>query len=367
MRKIFYLSFIALLFSCSTDKEIKTINVSFPEAGTSFVSWLDIFSDAEIVGFTGEQLPVFGPYCKLTTHNSNYYMIDYMSGQKVHRFDQNGKYLNSIGTQGRGPEEYTFLYDAMIDDNGNVVVFPHGEGVLVTYSPEGTFLGRKELPYPCRFFSYDGFNYHYVGVNTGQPYQLYVTDNIGQSTGEFLPQPPAAPMSFPNSNSFSLYDNAVNFCPSEGNDIYRLNDGKIETKYRFDFGRYNITDEYYKKTMQELVTSYFASNPIAYKYAFHESDHCAILEVVIQADVNIDPRLVYGVLDKKKDEWRWFNWEETDFIFLRSLDKEYAYFLASAELMKEIPGMTERFPLLNRLSQENDTIILKCKTKSINL
>ena len=366
MRKFFYLSFIVLLFSCSKNNEIKTVNVSFPEPDTNFVAWLDIFPDVEIVSFFGEELPVFGPYCKLIVHDSNYYMIDYMNGQKVHRFDQNGKYLNSIGTQGRGPEEYTSIYDVMVDNHGNVVVCPHGESALVTYSPEGTFLRRSELPYPCRFFAYNGFNFHYVGVKTDQGYQLYITDSNGQSMGEFLPQPSSAPYSFTNSNSFSLYDNTVNFCPAEGNEIYQLKDGKMETKYRFDFGRYNITDEYYKKTMDELM-AYYSSNPIAYKYAFHESAYCAILEVVIQADVDIDPRLIYGLLDKKKDEWKWFNWDETDFLFLRSLDKEYAYFLASAELMKEIPGMTERFPLLNTLSQENDMIILKCKTESIKL
>jgi len=366
MKNFFYFNFIVLLFSCSLDNETNTVIVSFPEAGTNFISWLDIFPDAEMIALTGEQLPMFGPYCKFVTHNNNYYVIDYMRGQKVHRFDQNGKYLNSIGARGRGPEEYTSVFDVMVDDHGNVVVFPHGESVLVTYSPEGVFLGRKELPYSSRFFSHNGFNYHYVGVNTDQEYQLYATDSNGQTVGEFLLQPLTAPYSFTNSSPFSLYNNVVNFCPPEDNGIYRLKDGEIEARYRFDFGSYSITDEYYKKSLDELY-SFYSSNPIAYKYAFHESDHSAILEVVIQADESIDPRLVYGLLDKKRDNWRWFNWEEDSMPYLRYLDEEYAYFLASAELMREVSGFVERFPLLNTITESNDTVILKCKTKTINL
>ena len=364
MKKILYFGFIALLFSCSSEKkeEIKTINVSFPEAGTNLVSWLDIFPDVEMISFTGEELPMFGPYCKIITCNNNYYLIDYMQEQKVYRFNQNGEYLNSIGVRGRGPEEYTSIYDVMVDNQGNVVVFPFGESVLVSYSPEGAFLGKKDLPYPCRFFSHNGFNYHYVGVGTEQGYQLYVTDSNGQSVGEFIPQPPSAPYSFPNSSSFSLFANIVNFCPAEGNDIYELKDGKAEIKYRFDFGPYSITNEYYKKTMDELMI-FYSSNPIAYKYAFHESNHSAVLEVVIQE--MLEPKLIYGVLDKKKNEWRWFNWEEGTLPYLRYLDGEYAYFLASAEMMKEVPDLAERFPVLSTLSQENDTVILKCKTESI--
>ena len=365
MKKIFYFGLIALLFSCSTDSEIKTVKASFPDAGTNIISWLDIFPDAEMIALTGEQLPMFGTYCKFIAHNGNYYVIEYGGSQRIHRFDKNGRYLNSIGTQGRGPEEYTFVQDVTVDDYGNIVVYPLSSGVLVTYSPDGTFIGRSELLFPARYFSHNGFNYHFVGVLTDQGHQLYVTDSNGQSVGEFLPQPQSAPLPFPPHTAFSLYDNSVNFCPAEGNEIYQLKDGKMEVKYRFDFGSYSITDEYYKKSFNDLVAS-LSSNPVVYKYEFYESKHCAVLGTVIQGDINEDPVMGYGVLDKKKDIWRWFNMVD-DSIFLVYTDDEYAYFTASAELMREVPGLTERFPLLSTTTEGNDTVIFKCKTESIKL
>ena len=362
MKKILYLCFIALLFSCSADNEIKAVKVSFPEAGTNIISWLNIFPDAEVIALTGEQLPMFGTYCKFIVDDSNYYIMN-VATQRIHRLDLNGRYLNSIGAQGRGPEEYTFIQDVTLDNHGNISVQPIGEYALVTYSPDGTFLGRRELPYRGRYFSHNGFNYHFVGLNTDQDYQLYVTDSNSQTIGEFLPQPPFSPFPFPPFRPFSLYDNTVNFCPAEGNDIYQLKDGKMEVKYRFDFGSYGITDEYYKKTIDELFAS-VSSNPIVYKYDFNESKYCAVLQTVIQGDVNLDPIGGYGVLDKKNDVWKWFNFV-SDSIYFVYLDDEYAYLLASAELMREMPGLTERFPLLNTVTESNDTVILKCKTESI--
>jgi len=373
MQKIFYFTFIALLFSCSTNKGEGVIDVkaSFPEVGTNFVSWLDIFPDIEMIPLTGEQAPMLSPQaCRLSIHNGDYYVADPSHTQKTHRFDQNGKYLNSIGVQGRGPEEYTSILDFMVDDQGNVVIHPYGEDVLVIYSQDGTFLERRELPLePYTFFSFDGFDYNYVGV-VGDGSQLYVTDNSGQVVGEFLPQLTSVPYWFSNIHMFSAYDNGVNFCPAEDNSVYRLKDGKMEVKYRFDFGDYAITDEYYKKDMDAL-SGFLLSNTIAYKGGFLENGHCAVLYVAILGKVNPEPfwpTFVMGVLDKKKDLWKWFGWD--DYNSMQTplyFDEEYTYILASAELMREMPGLTERFPLLNTVTESNDTVILKCKTKSIKL
>ena len=370
MKKVFYFAFFALLFSCSTDKEIKTVKVSFPEAGTNFISWLDIFPDVEMIALTGEHAPMFAQRCHLFIHDNVYYVADFAHTNKVHRFDRDGRYLNSIGTQGRGPEEYTSLYDVLVDNRGNVVVHPFGagEGAVIVYSQDGIFLEKIEHPYISqKFFSHNGFNYHYTGVYTDQEYRLYVTDNNGQTVGEFLPQPPSAPLNYPNFQTFSLYNDAVSFCPPEGDDIYRLKDGKMEVKYRFDFGNYHITDEYYKAGPVTL-RDFLASNTIAIKESFSENGHCAVLFVTIQGAIELPPTFVMGVLDKKKDLWRWFNWDESNFMQIPLyFDEGHVYFLASAELMREEPGLAERFPLLNTISEGNDTVILKCRTDSVKL
>ena len=372
MKKTLYLSLIILLSSCSPNKGENIIKVSFPAPGTDLVSWLDIFPDMELIPLTGEQLPMISCHALLIVHNNIYYVIDQYQTKKIYRFNQNGIYLNSIGTHGRGPKEYLYMTDVMIDNDGNISIFSSGGNILLTYSPDGTFLERRELSYtPHRFISHNGFNYHYYGNgsgnygdDSGKDYQLYVTDESGKTVGEFLPSLPVYPL--PNTHTFTLYGNTLNFCPTDDNNIYQLKDGKMEISYSFDFGAFNIPDEYYQSDLY-AVAELFTKKEIAMKSGFFENRHSAILEVFIEKMMS-GLRVIYGILNKRTNEWKWFNFKvEDDFFLFRYLDDEYAYFTAEPESLKQLPGMTDRFPVLKTITENDGLVILRGKTNSIKL
>ena len=59
-------------------------------------------------------------------------------------FDKNGKFQHIIHRQGQGPEEYSTLFDALVDwDREEVFVFDTGSRIVV-YSLDGTF--KRKLP-----------------------------------------------------------------------------------------------------------------------------------------------------------------------------------------------------------------------------
>ena len=364
MKKFLFTIPAVLLLSCAANNGNNIINASLPNAGEDILSWLDIFPDTEMIRLTGEQLPILSPWSELIVSNNTYYVIDPRHTHQIHRFNQNGNYLNSIGSQGRGPNEYLHLTDVMVDDNGNITIHSVGESSLLTYSPEGLFLERKELSYsPERFASLNGFNYHYMGTaGAGMDYRLYVTDKSGETIGALLPSPTAP--STPSTRTFSQYGSTLNLCPSEGNDIYQLKDGKMEIKYSFNFGIYTIPDEYYKCSDYRELLDFFAKG-MALKHAFYENGHCAILLIII--DTLKELRTIYGILDKKKNTWRWFNGDEGDYISLPFLDDKYVYFPADPEQMKQVPGMSDRFPVLKTVTDTEGIVILKARTASIKL
>lgn len=249
MKHLFYLSFVVLLFSCSAPKEENSlVHVSLPAEGTEFVAWFDMFPDMEMICLTGENKPMFPLFSNLIVCDDAYYVIDQAQSQQVFRFNKDGKYLNSIGAFGRGPNEYLDITDVIVGNKGNVSIYSKNLGIVFTYSPDGVLLEKKELPYATeRFISHKGFNYHYVGtasyqyeVTAANPgdYRLYVTDNNGQTVGKYLPSPIAPAL--PNMQTFSRNGDILYLCPAEGNDIYQLENGKIQTKYSFDFGEYNL-------------------------------------------------------------------------------------------------------------------------------
>jgi len=364
MKKIVYLSFIALLLSCCTNKGDNIINASFPNAGENVISWLDMFPEMEMIRLTGEQLPMLNPWSYLIVREGMYYVIDQRHTQKVHRFNQNGIFQNSIGSHGRGPNEHLYLTDVMVDNDGNVLIYSMGSGSLLTYSPDGVFLERTELSYsPERFATLSGFNYHYMGSGSGMDYRLYVTDANGQAVGAFLPSPIAPPI--PNNQTFSLFGSILNLCHSEGNNIYQLKDGKMEVKYSFNFGAYNIPEEFYQCNDYRELSDFFAKG-LAIKNAFYENKHCAVLEVVVE--MVKEYKVFYGVLNKQKNVWEWLNWRgEDDFVFLRYFDDEYAYFTAEPELMRQVPELTDRFPELKAVTDSEGVVILRAKTATAKL
>lgn len=64
-------------------------------------------------------------------------------------FDKDGKYLNDIGTEGRGPNEYQNIYWAQIDEaSGRVFILPWVSDRILVFKLDGSLL--PSIPLPCR-------------------------------------------------------------------------------------------------------------------------------------------------------------------------------------------------------------------------
>lgn len=73
----------------------------------------------------------------------------------VMRFDLTGRFLNSYGGIGRGPEEYLAgsIYSTTPKDDKILILRSMMYDYLV-YEPDGTYSGRKELSYPRNMFDF---------------------------------------------------------------------------------------------------------------------------------------------------------------------------------------------------------------------
>ena len=360
MKKTIFLISIALLLSCFPNSE-RFIHVSYPDTDGIDILSLELFSDIEIIRFTGENCPMLTSDVYLIVQDNIYYMADPYT-EKVYRFDQNGLYMNSIGSKGRGPNEYLSISSMTIDNQGNISIFSEmGEGVLVTYNQDGKFLERTTYPYSSSdFASLNGLNYHYFGDGSGMDYQLYVTNNKGETIEQFFPSSQVLPLSYFGS-VFSQYNQTLNICPVYGNDIYQLNNGKWEVKYSFDFGAYRIPDEYFKFDNMGDAFDLLITKTAAFKTRFLENKRCAFLQASIDQMDTGTSRILYGVLDKNNTTWKWLYIKEDDYCpTLKYLDESFAYFAVEPEEIKEA-GMMARLPLLQHLTEDDGMVILKCR------
>lgn len=83
----------------------------------------------------------------------------------VFKFSKQGKYLQTIGAIGQGPEEYLNAYNLQIDDSGNIIyVMDYLGRKMVTYTLTGDFINSFELPhYSYNNFKLNGSNIYFYG------------------------------------------------------------------------------------------------------------------------------------------------------------------------------------------------------------
>jgi len=360
MKKLSILLCLFLL-SCSKDKE--TIVVQYSDSSGAELLSSSIFDHIEIITLHGEGAPPFGVWSDIAVKNNTYYISDSELG-KIHLFDATGRYLNSVGERGRGPAEYLYIDDMIIEDNGNISIYSCQQGALHTYAPQGRFLESTAYPLNSGNFNRaNGFNYHYYGPGSGRSYQLYITDNQNRLIDSCITSCMVVNTDF---IPFSAFGDVLYLCPYYGGEIYRLQDGKVTIPYTFDFGQYNIPADYYRFGDMYEAFDFLVSKTYAAKHRFFENHKYAIMQAGVANMEQFWARYVYGLLDKATSAWKWFYMDEEDFMndsCLKYMDDSYIYFAADTEMIME-SGLTNRFPALSKLDINEDIlVILKCKLK----
>jgi len=349
--------------SCSRNKE--TIVVQYVASSGAELLSSPVFDHIEVLILHGEGAPLLGNI-NMIVKNDTYYIEDQRLS-KIHLFDATGKYLHSVGERGRGPSEYLSFGSMIVEESGDISIFSSQQKSLFTYSSQGDFLGSTKYPHGGYFNKMNGFNYHYYGHGSGMPYQLYIVDGQEHVIDSCL-------VSFNVVNvedaPFSAFGDALNLTPYYGGDVYRLFDGKVSIAYKFDFGAYNIPDKYFTFSDMFEAFDFLLPKTHASKHRFFENQKYAILQAIIGNMEQEWGRAIYGLLEKATSTWSWYYMQDGDFMnsyCLKYMDDSYVYFTAEPELMKQTPGMIQRFPLLNTLTDNDNIVILRCKMASANL
>ncbi len=162
----------------------------------------------------------------------------------LYMFDITGKYIKTIGGNGRGPGERRGLSDFFVDKKGEgIEVFDCALGRLTRYNLKGDYLWDKKVPFYSYFFvkkdtsTYVFYNNNNINI---APQNLYITDNnlniIKTHIQIFAPGVHYAEL-FP----LATDEHNVLFSSLYDKNIYTVDHkGDISIKWEFDFAPYNI-------------------------------------------------------------------------------------------------------------------------------
>ena len=216
-----------------------------------------------------------------------YYIFD-RSNSVIFIFNSEGKFINKLDKQGKGPKEYIELRDFDITEEGNIEILSYNK--ILTYNSQldliekrkTLFEDNKKLIPSVQFTSngdYDLFFRGSFGLRNPKEkgnYGVYCVNKDLKVLGRYFP----TSFMYPSSHAtFYKSSGKINLSSTFGNDtIYSVDKFKIYPKYFVDFGKKKITREDMEKNHQMMYAKVAENNLIGgIMMIFENSDYLCFL------------------------------------------------------------------------------------------
>ncbi|MFW6275163.1 MAG: 6-bladed beta-propeller [bacterium] len=95
---------------------------------------------------------MIGKIEKIKIYNNRIYLLDINITNRLYLYEDNGRFIETIGKKGKGPGEYIQVMDFDIDEYGNVYLYDNGKKNLIIFDCDGKFI--KEIKLTSRFFEF---------------------------------------------------------------------------------------------------------------------------------------------------------------------------------------------------------------------
>lgn len=197
------------------------------------------------------------------------YILDERT-QTVFCFDMNGKLCWKIHQIGQGPQEYMQLTDFDIDKNNNKIYLFSNRDKILVYDLSGNFIKGYNVKLGGRSFAYNKDQMYVYAGNTSSEtdgsgvnnYLLLFNANKNTVEGK-LPfntdKRYGSTTTYNSSSAFCHYDDEIRFFMPFSNNIYSIQEDSVSIKYHFDFGEYNLPDNYFDNyTTDDIKESKYA-------------------------------------------------------------------------------------------------------------
>lgn len=298
---------------------------------------------------------------KVLLHDNGNIIIQDM--KSVLCFDNNGKFLHTIGARGRANSEYQSLRDICIAQNGDItildgmnkVIFYDGETGKFIKSVEPTWTANRESAdaiIPCS----DG-GFYLVTSNPGEVanfdtpfYNLNKFDKEGKLTEQTLPRKDFVfTMALVTQNP----DNKYLVRPQEGDNVCYEIDSKDQliAKYKIDFGDKAVPERYIFDDKGNVdFGKYMGSNFYKLPMNLFETDD--YLTFIASAPQASSHNFVYSKDDNKGIQF-----------YAPGIDRDMPQFLAADEdfvycMVQSLPDDTSNSnPLVKHLKNDKDIVL----------
>ena len=189
---------------------------------------------------------------KVCIHNSYIFVC---ADSRILQFDRNGKFIKQIGTNGRGPEEYTFISDFCVDAYNDKLIIIASPNRIMLFDFEGAYKNSFNLAFrPAQVLPLSGNRLIFYSFNmpgSGFP-SWAITDSKGNVIKTFKNSIKriSKPGFSINQAPFYLTKDANNMMEFGTDTLYKLKDEEKTPYAIFSFGEYKMdTDPVFNLSM----------------------------------------------------------------------------------------------------------------------
>ncbi|MCL2561787.1 MAG: 6-bladed beta-propeller [Rikenellaceae bacterium] len=245
--RAFYLLLLLLLgFGCKGKSQyvgdIPVVKVDVSSAiDRDFEGKIDI---VEIVALETSDVALISEIDKLIV-TDNYIVtasLTHMSrgASKVDLFDRNGRFLRTIGRQGRGPGEHTGVGDIWLNEDKNeIYILDARNSYILTFDLDGNLLSNIDpgimILSICKIDN--GIWSYSPAVNPEEGVLMLLDADSGEIKKRFLPQNSYFPIGW-IPQFFDDGEDGVCFAYPHSDIVYRLEGGEPRPMLRIDFGKH---------------------------------------------------------------------------------------------------------------------------------
>ena len=358
MKRVFFYVVIAIISSCADSTEKETILFRAPKNTTALE---ELIIRAEFYPLQTEKAPVVGADPQLSVLQDGSFVVLSRGKHPILHFAPNGKYLNTIGSQGSGPGEYLEICNIQIRGN-MIVVFSIPDKVLYFESSGQLVREERSIPQGTQSFLVPEGILSYYGFGSGRDWRVYLW-NKDNSEMHYLPTKANVIHLTAGAPLFSEHNTDVFFFFSYNPTIYRYGKGEVSPYLTFDFGKYAIQKDFFEsedafESMEQLLSGEFA---IIQRYL--ENDNYQLVEVFMQSPTDLKD--YYGI--KRHGDWIWVSagnkYDSPFFHAIQWLDEEAMYCLVEPSRLVCEEGVFSDFTAKHTLGDSDNPVVVKLYLK----
>ena len=267
---------LVVIFSC-TNKTVNNINTTIIDV-TKTPDGVISYDSVTMIPIESATDKLLSENIKIRFTDSNIYIADAIH-KCIFKYDNQGRFIIRIGTNGKGPNEYLYLTDFIVKNDTVEIMSAVGDKTRVLrFDSNGKFINQNNFKFIASAFEKVGADYVFsTSYNKHfHKYRLYVLDKSGEILHKYLKNNTSLKLPV-EEEKFSRSGSHLFYKESFDNNVYSIESEGTIIRYSLDFGDFSIpktffVNDFYKE-FEKLnkqgflnINKFFENN----RYAFFE-------------------------------------------------------------------------------------------------